>query len=105
MLGFIGAIYFHGAMMVGALIFILIVFLRTLKNLYKSLKNYKIGINNLILLSILIFAFTMYFSNKISVPYLGTFQKSTDISDLQQKTKIATRGTASWPEFTNKFSN
>ena len=100
MLGFIGAIYFHGAMMVGALIFILIVFLRTLKNLYKSLKNYKIGINNLILLSILIFAFTMYFSNKISVPYLGTFQKSTDISDLQQKTKIATRGTASWPEFT-----
>lgn len=100
MIGFIGAIFFHGAMMVGAIIFITIVGTKSTIEFFRGLKNYKIIIKPFFLTLIFIFAITMYFSNKIDVPYLGTFKDSTDIGDLQQKTKGATRGTASWPEWT-----
>ncbi len=100
MIGFIGAIFFHGAMMVGAIIFITIVGSKNILELFKGLKNYKINIKPFILTLLFVFTLTMYFSNKIDVPYLGTFKDSTDVKDLQQKTKGATRGTASWPEWT-----
>lgn len=100
MIGFIGAIFFHGAMMVGAIIFIAIIGTKNIIEFYKGLKNYKINIKALTLTLMFIFTVTMYFSNKIDVPYLGTFEDSTNVTDLQQKTKGATRGTASWPEWT-----
>ena len=100
MIGFIGAIFFHGAMMVGAIIFITMVGSKNILELFNGLKNYKINMKPLILTLMFIFTITMYFSNKINVPYLGTFKDSTNVKDLQQKTKGATRGTASWPEWT-----
>ena len=34
------------------------------------------------------------------MPYLGTFEQSTNINNLQNRTDVATRGIASWPEWT-----
>ena len=42
----------------------------------------------------------MYFSNQLSVPYLGTFEDSINTSNIQNRTDVATRGTASWPDWT-----
>lgn len=53
----------------------------------------------------LILVFELYFSNKINVPYLGDFANSVDIENIFKKTHVATRGTASWPEWTKISSN
>lgn len=98
--GFIGAIFFHGAMMVGAIIFIAIVGTSSIYRFLKSLQNFRIHLKSLTLTIIFLTCLGLYFTNKISVPYLGTFSSSTDVNNLQGRTQGATRGTASWPEWT-----
>ena len=100
MIGFIGAIYFHGAMIVGAIIFLLILGKTSFKNFLKSFLKFRIKLNILVFFIVFITISLLYLSNKIYVPYLGNFKDSTDIVNLQAKTKNATRGTASWPEWT-----
>ena len=38
-----------------------------------------------------------YLTNKIRVPYLGNFEKSSNIVNVNYKTTVNTRGVASWP--------
>ena len=104
MIGFTAATFFHGGMFVGGLLFLVIVALSTLKRFFKSLTNYRINLKILIFLSLLVISFSFYVSNKINIPYLGTFENSTDLQNLLRKTDVATRGDASWPEWT-KISN
>mgnify|MGYP003317025591 CR=1 FL=1 len=47
---------------------------------------------------------TLYLSNKISVPYLGNFESSTDLTRVMHKTTINTRGDAAWPEWSINHS-
>ena len=100
MIGFIGAIYFHGAMLVGAIIFLLILGKTSFKYFLKSFFKLRIKLNILVIFILFITISLLYLSNKIYVPYLGNFKNSIDIVNLQEKTKNATRGTASWPEWT-----
>ena len=100
MIGFIGSIYFHGAMIVGAIIFLLILGKTSFKKILKSFLKFRIKLNILVIFIVFITISLLYLSNKINVPYLGNFKNSTDIVNLQAKTKNATRGTASWPEWT-----
>jgi hypothetical protein len=99
-IGFIGAIFFHGGLMVGALIFITIVGITILIKILVSLKNFKINFKFFIIIFFFILILQLYFSNQLSVPYLGTFEDSINTSNIQNRTGIATRGTASWPEWT-----
>ena len=87
LIGFIGATILHGAMLVGAIVFMTIVGIKNLKQLFKSLINLRINLKNLI-------------SNKVDVPYLGNFKDSTNIVLLLERTNFAFAGTASWPEWT-----
>lgn len=98
--GFIGATFFHGAMFVGIFIFFVIVTISYLKKFYKKLLKYKINLKSMIFLILILTSSTYYLSNKIHIPYLGTFEKATNIDYLIRKTIVSTRGNASWPEWT-----
>ena len=99
-IGFTGATFFHGAMIMGAVIFFTIVGISSLKSFIKSLNKFFFNYRSLILVFIYMMVLSLYLTNRISVPYLGTFKNSTDINNLQKRTEVATRGTASWPEWT-----
>lgn len=99
-IGFIGAMCFHGAMFLGLLIFIAIVIALKIKIFFKMLMKLKISFKNLILISLIALSFTYYVSNNIHVSYLGSFEKLTNIDKLMRKTNVSTRGNASWPKFT-----
>ena len=42
----------------------------------------------------------IYLTNKIDVPYLGSFKSTTSIENLSYKTVLNTHGDASWPKWT-----
>ena len=98
--GFTSATFFHGAMIVGGIIFTTIVGVISFIRFIKSLKSYYFDYKSFILITIYVISLGLYLTNKISVPYLGTFENSTDVNILQKRTDVATRGTASWPEWT-----
>jgi hypothetical protein len=99
-IGFVGATFFHGALFVGILIFIAIVTISNLKKLFKKYSNFRISLKNIIFLIFIFVSSGYYLSNKIQIPYLGTFDKATDLNYLIRKTNVSTRGNASWPEWT-----
>ena len=98
--GFIGATLFHGASFAGAIIFIIIVLITYLKRLFKSLINLRINFKILIVFLLFLIIFGFYLSNKISIYYLGSFEKSTNIKVLLEKIYYSTQGEASWPHWT-----
>ena len=99
-IGFLGTIFFHGGLMVGALIFMLIVGITSIVTFFKSSINFQIYFKSLIVSLVFITIIQAYLSNKFSVPYFGYFKDATEIGNIQNRTDIATRGTASWPEWT-----
>ena len=99
MTGFIFATFFHGGMFVGGIVFLSIIGISSLKRLFQLLINIRINLKILLFLTLFIVSAGFYLSNKISVPYLGSFETSTNIQILLDKTNIATRGVASWPEW------
>ena len=99
-IGFVGAVFFHGGLMVGALIFLSIVGYTSFKKIFGLFINLKINFKFLVLTFLFVIFLQLYFTNQLSVPYLGTFEDSINISNIQNRTDVATRGTASWPEWT-----
>ena len=99
-IGFIGATFFHGAMFVGLIVFIIIVGISSLKTLVKSLINFRINLGILISLILIVTSSGLYVSNKTYIPNLTTLEKGIELSNLLKKTSISTRGTASWPSWT-----
>ena len=100
MIGFIGATFFHGAMMIGAITFISIVGMSSLKETFKLIIKGKINLKiSLFLISFMIL-FALYLTNNIKVAYLGDFKSMTNIKNLSYKTKLNTHGDASWPKWT-----
>ncbi len=99
-IGFTGSIFFHGGLLVGALIFMAIVLFISLINLFKSFINLKINLKSLVISIVLLMVVHSYFTNELSVPYLGTFEDSINARNIQNRTDVATRGTAAWPEWT-----
>ncbi len=97
--GFMGATFFHGALFVGILVFVIIVTISNLKKLIKKILIYRISFKNLIFLAFILVSSGYYLSNKFQVPYLGTFERATNIDYLIRKTNVSTRGTAAWPEW------
>ena len=100
MTGFYCASLFHGAMLVGGIAFIGVIVISISKEFIRSLSNYRLNIKYIIIMipvSMIVLSFT---SNELSVEYLGTFERLININYLISKTTMATRGVASWPEWT-----
>ena len=102
--GFVGATFFHGAMMIGGIIFILIVGIISSKNILLSLFKLSIRPKYFIFFLIFLVGSGLYLTNKIKVPKLKHFEHSTQIESLLRKTIISTRGDASYPEWTKANS-
>jgi 4-amino-4-deoxy-L-arabinose transferase-like glycosyltransferase len=99
-LGFIGATFFHGAMLVGLIVFMIIFGIKSLNRFLKLLLKFRINFRYVIFILLFLSISGLYISNKIHVPYLGTFESGTNLQYLSQKTEIATAGDASWPKWT-----
>lgn len=96
MAGFFMATFFHGAMIIGGIVFFLIVFLVNIKKMFKLLIKFRLNFKFLIYLSS-IAGLVFYILTKVHIPYLESFDYATNLSTLFQKTTINTKGDASWP--------
>ena len=100
MSGFVGGVFFHGSMIVGAIIFLALVGGITLKKIVISLINFRINFSKLVIFLVFLGITQLYITNKIDVTYLGDFKSLKKTENYLISTNIATRGNASWPEWT-----
>ena len=98
--GFAAAAFFHGAIIVGGLIFIIYVGIFSIINFLKSITKLRLNIKFFFIILIAVGISAAYFSNLISVPYLGNFENSLDYNILLRKTFFSTQGNASYPLWT-----
>tara|TARA_B100001057_G_scaffold500039_1_gene613128 strand:+ start:2572 stop:3837 length:1266 start_codon:yes stop_codon:yes gene_type:complete len=98
-LGFTGATFFHGATIIGAMVFVGIIGLITIRDFFKSIFYVKISVKNLVFLISIFFVFFLYLSNYIYVPYLGNFESLIDPHVLKRKARLSVSGLAAYPEW------
>ena len=98
--GFLCATFFHGAMLVGAIVFVFYVLVNNFKQIIFSLRTFKINKKILIVFLISLIGVGLYLSNNIKVSYLGGFHQTINIKKLLRRTQMSTRGTAAWPKWT-----
>ena len=98
--GFISATFFHGGMIVGGIVFLLVVGLKYIKHFFILLLSNRISLKNLLIVTLVLFISIIYASNKIKIPKLGTLEQSLSIDRLVKHTNITTRSDASYPEWT-----
>lgn len=103
--GFIGATFFHGASIIGLIIFILIITLDSFKKSFKLILLKKINLQSLIAIILSLIILGSYVSNKIDIPYLDNFKNATDPDNLKIVINSKVRGEASYPEWTKIHSN
>ena len=98
--GFIGTLFFHGAMIVGLLIFLGVITLVNFFKFFKSLKKFKLSITSLALIIFAFLVLGLLSTKKIHISYLNSFERMVDLNVVQHQSKISTQGEASWPEWT-----
>jgi hypothetical protein len=101
MFGFISATFFHGALLIGGIIFIIILALNSFKRSFKLLMVRRINIQDLIIISLVFFLSAFYLINNIHLPYIGTFEQVTDIGWLKENVRLRMRGDASYSDWIN----
>ena len=102
--GFAIATFFHGAIFIGLIVFLIIVSSVLLIKILKSLLNNKISLKRFLILFLITISSGYYLSSKVKIPYLGTFASSIHIDTIIRRTDKATTGDASWPEWTKSKS-
>lgn len=108
--GFILATFFHGAMIIGGVVFLIIVFFQSFKKLINSLiiRN-SINIKHMVLFTSITTAFFLIVSTDVSVPKLGSFSNAINIEKLIEKIEELTTGSdgavgASYPKIATPSS-
>tara|TARA_B100000787_G_scaffold67847_1_gene49807 strand:+ start:5336 stop:6559 length:1224 start_codon:yes stop_codon:yes gene_type:complete len=103
--GFIGATFFHGASIIGLFVFSFIYVLDTFKVSFTLIKN-KILSFKFVLIVILSSVFLVsYVSNKIYIPYLGTFEQTISTQKIKILINSNTKGGASYPKWLKVDAN
>lgn len=74
MFGFIGATLFHGALIVGAIVFLFIIVLVKFKEMIMSLINFRLNFSAFIISILAIYILQIFFLNKIYIPKIGYFE-------------------------------
>ena len=104
--GFIGATFFHGPLILGLFIFLLIITLDNLKKTFKLIMNGRINLKILTLIILSSFILGLYLTNKIDIPYIQTFDRSIDPIFLKNTViNLKVKGDAAYPEWTKIDSN
>ena len=104
-IGFAGATFFHGAMMIGAIIFIAYTGISYLKKIFKSIITLRINKKIFTIALFCILGSGLYLTNKINVAYLGNFKDTINLEKLIRRTNMSSKGTAAWPEWTRAETN
>ncbi|MDB2618024.1 hypothetical protein N9Y88_05865, partial [Candidatus Pelagibacter bacterium] len=99
LIGFFGATHFHGAMFVGAIVFLLFVGATSFKKSLVSLARFRFNVRIFLTFLLFVVFSTLYLSNKIQVSYLGTFENSASTKELLRRSKTSTLGDASFPKW------
>ena len=99
--GFVAAGFFHGPLFLGGIIFSVIVFISVFKESIKSLSTFHINLKNLAVITLIFLVLLVYLSNKIYLPYIGSFETSIDVSVWIQNIKYRMIGEASYPQWLN----
>lgn len=100
LISFFGATFFHGAMIAGAIVFLIIVFFYNIKKLIKLLINNKIRINNIFSIMLIVIGVMIVILNEVKIPKLGEINRLTDPNFFNVKTIVSTKGEASFPQWT-----
>jgi len=98
---FVAAGFFHGPLFLGGIIFSIIVFISVFKESIKSLSTFHINLKNLAVITLIFLVLLVYLSNKINLPYIGSFETSIDVSVWIQNIKYRMIGEASYPQWLN----
>ena len=99
--GFIGATFFHGASIIGLFVFLFFITLDSFKKTFKLLSKRLINFQILIIIIFSLTILGLYFTNKISLPYIQNFSKSIDPSYLKSEViNLKVKGSAAYPEWT-----
>ncbi len=99
-IGFTGATFFHGAMAIGGIIFLIIVFCKSIKVVLANLILVKLNLRNFILVIFSGIFFTLFFNDKISFDKIGTLNKAINFESIHDRMVNSTRKRASYPEWT-----
>ena len=98
-IGFIGAGFFHGALLIGGLIFLLFLGLDSFKIFFRSIIKKRIKTKDLIIILSCLVILGSVFSSNFKFEYVGTF-KSIKFKKLQDNINARMKGNASYPEWT-----
>ena len=98
--GFIGAGFFHSALILGGIIFSFVVILRYFKDIFKNLLQLRLNIKILFIFIIFLIGISFYFSNNFTLPKIGNFDQLTDIQRIVDLQDENVKGGASYPSWT-----
>lgn len=107
--GFVGAAFFHGAMIVGAVFFMFYLGSNALKKLLFSLSRVRVHLFSLLLVGGVVVALFGYVASGISLPKIGSFQQAMSDERIIGIVESRTRGSggeegAVYPEWTQPSS-
>ena len=98
-IGFIAATFFHGAMIVGGIVFIIIVGLTNLRKSFGTFKKFRFNSKHLWISGLVLIISIAYFSNQIGFSKVGKFEDSFNASRLFDIMNSSARGNAAYPEW------
>ena len=101
LLNFVPLYFLHGGLMVGALVFLVLLLLRSIKDSINLFKNNRLLIPQVILICSFFFGLFFFFGNlsKLYLPYLGNISNIFILSSLVFQAEVTNIGGSVYPEW------
>jgi len=101
LLNFVPLYFLHGGLMVGALVFLVLLLLRSIKDSINFFKNNRLLIPQVILICSFFFGLFFFFGNlsKLYLPYLGNISNIFILSSLVFQAEVTNIGGSVYPEW------
>ena len=100
LLGFIGAGFFHGALLIGGIILLIIFTYTNFKVFFRSFLNSRLHYKSFMVVILSSFILAAYFSGKIYIQYLGDFKTAISIERIKSTINVRMKGEATYPDWT-----
>ena len=98
MLGFIGATFFHGALILGGVVFLMIVVLINIKKMFVSIISLRLNVQAFTIAILAVVILQFFFLNKIYLPKIGYF-KDLNLGFIMSELTARMVGDASYSEW------
>ena len=99
-ISFIGASFFHGAMAIGLFALLMIVFLNAIKDILKTIKNFRISFKSIIIIFISIYCVSGIYIYRIAIPKIGTIADKDFVvlKIIKNRIENNSKGNAQYPD-------